>query len=90
MWQFFSFCLNWECFCHYNSLIKIVGPLLILLGFSAVDKITPTYPFKIISSLVVPTMAQGVKNLTAAAWVAMEVWVQSPTWHSGLKDPALP
>ena len=32
----------------------------------------------------VPTMAQWVKNLTAAAQV------QSPAWCSGLKHPALP
>ena len=37
----------------------------------------------------VPTVAQWVKNSTAAAWVAVEVWVQSPAWHSGLKDPVL-
>ena len=30
-----------------------------------------------------------VKNLTAVAWVAAEVWVQLQTWHNGLKDPAL-
>lgn len=31
-------------------------------------------------------MAQRmVKNLTAEALVAMEVWVQYPAWHSGLK-----
>ena len=32
-----------------------------------------------------PTMAQWVKNPTAAAQVTMEVQVQSPAWHSGLK-----
>ena len=32
-------------------------------------------------------MAQWVKNLTAAAWVAVEVWVRSPVQHSGFKDP---
>ena len=37
----------------------------------------------------VPTMAQWVKNPTAVSKVAAEVWVLSPTWHSGLKDPAL-
>ena len=35
-------------------------------------------------------MAQWVKDLTAAAQVAAEVWVQFPAWHSGLKGPALP
>ena len=35
-------------------------------------------------------MAQWVKNLTVAAPVAAEVRVQSPAWHSGLKDPELP
>ena len=34
-------------------------------------------------------MAQWVKNQTAAAQAAAEVRVQSPTQHSGLKDPAL-
>ena len=28
----------------------------------------------------VPTVAQGVKNQTAAAWGAGEAWVQSPAW----------
>ena len=36
-----------------------------------------------------PTVAQWVKNLTRAAWVTAEVWVLSPAWHSGLKDPVL-
>ena len=34
-------------------------------------------------------MVQWLKNVTAAAWVTAEVWVQSPAWHSGLKDFAL-
>ena len=38
----------------------------------------------------VNTLAQWVKNLTAGAWVTAEVHVQTPTWHSGIKDPALP
>ena len=38
----------------------------------------------------VPTMAQWVKNLTAVAWVTVEVQVQSPAHCSGLKDLALP
>ena len=35
-------------------------------------------------------MAQWVENPTAAAWVAVEAWVQSPAQrrHSGLKDLA--
>ena len=33
----------------------------------------------------VPTMVQWVKNLTAVAQVALEVWVWSPAQHSGLK-----
>ena len=37
----------------------------------------------------VPTMAQWVKNLTAAAQVTAEVWVCSLAQSSGLKDPAL-
>ena len=35
-------------------------------------------------------MAQWVKNLTAAAWVAVEVQVRPQAWQSGLKDLALP
>ena len=35
-------------------------------------------------------MAQGVKNLTAAALLAAEVQVPSLASHSGLKDLALP
>ena len=35
-------------------------------------------------------MVLWVKNTTAAAQAAAEVWVQSPAWHSGLKDLALP
>ena len=30
------------------------------------------------------------KNPTTAARVTVEVWVQFPAQHSGLKDPALP
>ena len=37
----------------------------------------------------VPTVAQWVKNLAEEAQVAAEVWVQSLTCHSGLKDPVL-
>ena len=37
----------------------------------------------------VPAMVQCVKNLTAAAQVAAEVWVQFLAWCSGLKDLAL-
>ena len=35
-------------------------------------------------------MAQWIKNLTAAAQVAMEAQVRSPAQGSGLKDLALP
>ena len=38
--------------------------------------------------LRVPAVARWVKHLNAAAWVSVEVQVQSPAWHSGLKDPA--
>ena len=38
----------------------------------------------------VPAVAQWVKNLTVAAQVTAEAWVQSPAWYSGLKDLALP
>ena len=31
-------------------------------------------------------MAQWVKNLTAVARVAVELWVRSPAWCSQLKD----
>ena len=34
-------------------------------------------------------MVHWVKNLTAAAQVAVEVWVQSLALCNGLKDPAL-
>ena len=34
-----------------------------------------------------PTLAQCIRNLTAVAQVAAEVWVPSPAW---LKDPAWP
>ena len=34
-------------------------------------------------------MEQRVKNLTAASQVAVEPWVQSLAWHSGLKDLVL-
>ena len=34
-------------------------------------------------------MARWVKNLTAAAGVAGEVWVQAPAWYSELKDLAV-
>ena len=37
----------------------------------------------------VPTVVQWVKNLTVAAQVTAEVWVQSLTQCSGLKDLAL-
>ena len=35
-------------------------------------------------------MAQWVKNLTAAAWVDVEVWIQSPAGYSALKEPEVP
>ena len=31
-------------------------------------------------------MVQWVRNPTAAAWVAAEVWVLSPAQHNGLQD----
>ena len=34
----------------------------------------------------VTAVAQVVKDLNAMTWVAMELWVLSPAWHSGLKD----
>jgi len=37
----------------------------------------------------IPTVAQWVKNLTAAAQAAVEAWVWSPAGHSWLKDQAL-
>ena len=37
----------------------------------------------------VPAVAQQVKNPTAVAQVAVEAWVQSPAWCSGLNDPVL-
>ena len=47
---------------------------------------------KLFTYLKVPVspVVQGVKNPTAAAQVAVEVWGQSVVQHSGLKDPALP
>ena len=41
------------------------------------------------TSVGVPTMAQQVKNPTAAARVSVEVQVWSPAWHSGLKDSCM-
>lgn len=38
----------------------------------------------------VPTRAQWVKNLTVAARVTVDSWVQSPAQCSGLKDLLLP
>ena len=37
----------------------------------------------------VPAVAQGVKDLTEVAWVAVEVWVGSLAWCSVLKGPVL-
>ena len=37
----------------------------------------------------VSIVARWVKNMTAAIWVAVEVWVQSPAPYNGLKDPVL-
>ena len=34
-------------------------------------------------------MVQGVKNLTAVAWVTVQAWVQPLAQHSGLKNPVL-
>lgn len=34
----------------------------------------------------VPTVAQWVGSLTAAAWVSIEVWVRFPAQYCGLKD----
>ena len=39
--------------------------------------------------LGIPAVAQRVKSPTAVTLVSAEAWVQSPTWHSGLKEPAL-
>lgn len=36
---------------------------------------------------VVPTLAQWVNNLTTAAQVAAEVWIQFLAQHSELKNP---
>ena len=36
------------------------------------------------------TVVQWVKNLMAAVWVAVKVWVWTQAWQSGLKDPVLP
>ena len=44
------------------------------------------FPFQ---KQTLPTVAQEVKNPTAASWVTVEAQFQSPGWHSGLKDPAL-
>ena len=33
--------------------------------------------------------SQWIKNLTAVAQVAAEIWIQSPTWYSRLKGTAL-
>ena len=38
----------------------------------------------------VPAAVQWVKNPTAAAQVPPEAWVRSLTWHSELKNLALP
>ena len=35
-------------------------------------------------------MVQWIKNLTAAAWVAVEAGIQPPAPCSGLEDPLLP
>ena len=35
-------------------------------------------------------MVQWVKNLMAAAQVTADIWVSSPAWPRGLKDPVLP
>ena len=34
----------------------------------------------------VPAVVRWIKNLTAVAQVAEEVWIQSPAWSSGLED----
>ena len=39
--------------------------------------------------LMLISRASG-RQPTAAAWVTVEVRVQSPAWRSGLKDPVLP
>ena len=33
-------------------------------------------------------MTQWIKDPTVVAWVAVEVWVRSLSWPSGLKDQA--
>ena len=37
----------------------------------------------------VPSVAQWVKNLTAVAQIAAEVWFRSLAWHRGLEDLVL-
>lgn len=39
--------------------------------------------------LGVPAVAQYVKNLTAVAQAAVEMWVQFLAWQSELNDPML-
>ena len=44
-----------------------------------------------LKTLGVPTLFHWVTNLTAGAWIAAEVLVQSSSssWRSGFKDPVL-
>ena len=50
---------------------------------------TPALRNSAISISEFPTWHGEFNNLTAAAWVATEVWVWAPAQHNGLKDLAL-
>ena len=45
--------------------------------------------FEYTENIGVPVVAQWVENLTVAAQVAAEAWIQSLARHRGLTDPAL-
>jgi len=71
---------------HRLAAAALIRPLAGELPYAASvalkQETTPPTP----CNLGVPAVAQWVKNLTAAVWVAAEVWAQSLAQGRGLKD----
>ena len=88
--------LPFVCVCGNNSLSNSQAQNSVLITICRLFKVNFKYTFVYMylnnynTQLCWSSMAQWVKNVTAAAWVTVKAWVRSMAWDSGLKDPALP